>query len=473
MTTPYPASHRKTISDIRKKLYGARKLAGTICPYFYRTLVGMPVIITAEVPVMAVDKVGRLYVNEERCSTRSKADLAAIMIHEVYHLALSHAKRREDWMGGMPTEDQCRLWNIAADLAVNQLLARDTTLPDDALQLSSHLPDFECSFEDIPMVRSGLTTEAYVGLLAPYFRKKKAPEAEDEQEGDDGDEGEDGVTDEDRDDGQPGPKKKGKKKSGGGTGSGDDQPDNDSKGPNNDPDMEGSASDGVPKPWEKPCKMSDIARQVQQLEEIEKAIQSTPGRGAGTLAAAISARLRPQPDPFQQLRTFAARSVASPIGTDELTYKKLSRRQDPDGPRKRGVTRVSPQCSIIVDTSGSMSSGDNIQRALVALAAGLRQVQRPKVTCFDARMQARKEVQSLKNFVWQGGGGTDMGLAVTTVDKEDRPDAIVVLTDGETGWCDKPRARVIIALTEECRGYPTPAWAKVVHLYRNGGGYAG
>jgi len=449
MTTPYPASHRKTISDIRKKLYAARKIAGAICPYFYRTLVGMPVIITAEVPVMAVDKVGRLYVNEERCNTRTKEDLAAIMIHEVYHLALSHAKRREYWMGGMPTEEQCKLWNIAADLAVNQLLSRDTRLPDDALKLSSHLPDFECSFEDIPMVRPGLTTEAYVGLLAPYFRKKKAPEAQDEEEGEDGD-----------DDGEGG-------------GSGDDQPDTDGKGPNNDPDMEGSASDGMPKPWEKPCKMSDIARQVQQLEEIEKAIQSTPGQQKGSIAAAIAARLRPQPDPFQQLKTFAARSVASPIGTDELTYKKLSRRQDPDGPRKRGVTRVSPQCAIIVDTSGSMTCGDNIQRALTALAAGLRQVQRPKVVCFDARMQARKQVQSLKNFVWQGGGGTDMGLAVTTVDKEDRPDAIVVLTDGETSWCDKPRARVIIALTQACPGYPTPAWAKVVHLYRNGGGYAG
>jgi hypothetical protein len=57
------------------------------------------------------------------------------------------------------------------------------------------------------------------------------------------------------------------------------------------------------------------------------------------------------------------------------------------------------------------------------------------------------------------------------VDKEDRPDAIVVLTDGETRWCPKPRARVIIALTKACPGYPTPEWAKVVHLYKQGGGY--
>jgi len=435
MTSIMPTG-RKPISDIRKKLYAARKVAGSICPFFYKVLTTMPVVITPDVPVMAVDKVGRLYVNENNCATRSKEDLAAILIHEVYHLALSHAKRREDWVGGTPTEDQRKVWNIAADLAVNQLLARDTKLPADALTLDSQLPEFDAPFKDLPMVRGGLTTETYVGLLAPHYLKKKKD--------DEGEEGDDK----------------------GGEGGGDD-----GRGPNNDPDMEGSASDGVQKPWEKPFKMSDLARQLDQLKEIEKAVDAAPGSAPGALKAAVSARLRPQPDPFRQLQTLAAKSVASPIGAEEPTYARPARRPAEGDVLKKGVRRVSPECAIIVDTSGSMQCGDNTERALVALAAGLRKVQRPKVVCFDATIQARKRIQSLKQFSWEGGGGTNMGTAVTQVDKEDRPDAIVVLTDGETRWCPKPRARVIIALTTPCPGYPTPEWAKVVHLYKQGGGY--
>lgn len=435
MTSIMPSPKgRKPISDIRKKLYAARKVAGSICPFFYKTLVTMPVVITPQVPVMAVDKVGRLYVNEQACAGRTKEDLAAILIHEVYHLALSHAKRREDWVGGTPTEDQRRLWNIGADLAVNQLLARDTKLPADALTLDSQLPEFDAKFKDLPMVRGGLTTETYVGLLAPHYLKKKKEEDED--------------------------------------GEGEEEGDKESKGPNNDPDMEGSASDGVQKPWEKPFKMSDLARQLDQLKEIEKAVETAPGHSAGELKAAISARLRPQPDPFRQLQTLAAKSVASPIGAEEPTYSRPARRPSQGDILKKGIRRVSPECAIIVDTSGSMQAGENTERALVALAAGLRRVQRPKVVCFDAQIQARKRIQSLKQFSWEGGGGTNMGTAVTQVDKEDRPDAIVVLTDGETHWGAKPRARVIIALTQPNRGYPTPEWAKVVHLYKQGGGYA-
>jgi hypothetical protein len=44
-----------------------------------------------------------------------------------------------------------------------------------------------------------------------------------------------------------------------------------------------------------------------------------------------------------------------------------------------------------------------------------------------------------------------------------RPDVIVVLTDGATGWptLPPPRCRVVIALLAPT-GWPTPGWATVV-----------
>jgi predicted metal-dependent peptidase len=78
-------------------------------------------------------------------------------------------------------------------------------------------------------------------------------------------------------------------------------------------------------------------------------------------------------------------------------------------------------------------------------------------------------VQSMQGFEVQGGGGTDMGQAIETIDKELRPDAILMVTDCETGWGKKPRARVVIAATEApSEYYPTPTWATVIDLSKGG-----
>jgi hypothetical protein len=63
-----------------------------------------------------------------------------------------------------------------------------------------------------------------------------------------------------------------------------------------------------------------------------------------------------------------------------------------------------------------------------------------------------------------------MTRAIEQVDKEDRPDAIILITDCETAWPKKkPRARVVVAAVGRSDYYPIPAWARVCDLTKEGG----
>jgi predicted metal-dependent peptidase len=63
--------------------------------------------------------------NPERLKNYSGKEIVAILVHEIMHIVLLHMTRRKN-------RDPVR-WNIACDYAVNYLICRDVTLPDDAL----------------------------------------------------------------------------------------------------------------------------------------------------------------------------------------------------------------------------------------------------------------------------------------------------------------------------------------------------
>jgi predicted metal-dependent peptidase len=209
-------------------------------------------------------------------------------------------------------------------------------------------------------------------------------------------------------------------------------------------------------------------------DAIEKQEAAAPGSVPGALKAAVDLKIRPQPDPFDVLRAAVARAVASPVGCPDYTLRKFSRRQQQDGPRLRGTKTEMPNCVIILDTSGSMAlvggGSERAQRAFDVIAKGVRRLRAVKVVCFDARLHGRQVVTSAKNFKVQGGGGTDMAEAIEQVDREDRPDAIILITDLETGWPkQKPRARVVVAAVSTSYGVDAvPAWARLVDVSKGG-----
>ena len=455
-----------TLKPASKHLTKAKLMAKGWMPYLSHVLSSMRTYVGNDVPTMAVDEHGRLYVNENWVQTLSVKEAAYVLLHEVLHVVLSHAKRRKAAVPN-PDGEQAFFWNVAADLCIQQMLARHHQQyePEGGVTVDGEIRGVK--FRSIPGFNTGMTTEAYYSLLWNYFSKQPKQQQPKPTQGQGNPMPGDGQPS-----GQP-------QDNQGGQPSNEDGEHDDSPPKPLDPSQCGSGSDGIKRDYEKPTRLAEQAMLESKLAEVEKRIEEAeskaPGSTPGALRQAIHARLHPAPDPFDQLRGIVARSVASPLGADEYTYRRLNRRQPHNVARMRGVVRFAPECSVILDTSGSMCDGTTQAKAVNAVAQGLRKVQRPRVVQFDTRVTDARRLDSMKHFQWQGGGGTDMAAAVEGEDKEHRPDAIVLITDGETDWPAKQtRARLIVALCRKPRcGTPIPAWAKVVRCYEEGPQYAG
>lgn len=411
------------LSSVQRILTKAKIRARGWMPYLSNVFGTMRAWVTDKVPTMAVDESARLYVNEEYLGTLSPNNVAYVLLHETLHVALSHGKRFRLMFPGAGEKERLA-WNIGTDLVIEQMLRRHLKLhaPPNIVCIDGCIPCVpgQIRFRSIAGLTDGMSSEQYTQLVLPLL-PDSAMQKQDGEE------------------------------------------------PTLlDPRDAGSNSDGAPRDYEKASSVVERAMLENALEQaaqqMERLESSSPGSIPGDLARTISMRFSKQPDPFKELASVVSKSVASPIGEEYWTYSRLSRRQQPDACRKRGVVRYSPECSIIVDVSGSMSGLED--KALTAVAQGLKRVQQPRVMLYDCAVQDERRLSRIDQFCWKGYGGTDMTTAVELADKKHRPDAIVVITDGETRWPAKPtRARLIVALVQQTR-YPIPSWARIVECYK-------
>jgi predicted metal-dependent peptidase len=129
------------------------------------------------------------------------------------------------------------------------------------------------------------------------------------------------------------------------------------------------------------------------------------------------------------------------------------------------VIKTTPSAIVVLDTSGSMTNRETQDKALTVVASALRRLRSVKVICGDTHIASNKTVTNLKQVDWAGGGGTSMRRVLEEADRIEKPDAIVLITDGYTDWPERLRARLVVALTED---RPTPAWAKSVLVKKKG-----
>ena len=423
------------LSDVQRIITQGKIASRKIMPYLCHVFSIMRLTETSKVPTMAVDKYARLYVNPEFAASLSREKCCYVLLHEVLHIILDHPNRFKKMMGEGFTQHQQMLCNVAADLCIQQLLSKDAgnIEPDDCVTIEGCCPGTQVPFLSIPGLRRGMAYEQYAQLLMDYVPENQQ---------------------------------------GGGGGNGKPNP--------LDPEQSGSNSDDQQRPWEKPHKQATVAEAAQlesQLRNVEDSMQrhedTKPGSTPGELRQTLKTKLHKQPDPFQVLKQIVSASVASPVGSDYETMTKRHRRQRYDAPRKRGIVRYAPDCTVIIDTSGSMCGLE--AKALTVIAQGLRKVHQPKVMCFDAAVHDKKRMSHISQFSWQGGGGTDMCAAIEMADKE-KTDCIVVVTDCETGWPQKKtRAKLVVAAVKAPSrgGWMTPPrWAKVVPCYKEVNTYA-
>lgn len=96
------------------------------CVFFGALMLFAEVRDTKKIPTAATDGLV-LYFNEDFLFSLSSSEQNALMLHEVLHMALLHVSRRE-------SRDP-HIWNIAADIVVNDLIQRNTNfkLPKGAI----------------------------------------------------------------------------------------------------------------------------------------------------------------------------------------------------------------------------------------------------------------------------------------------------------------------------------------------------
>lgn len=179
---------------------------------------------------------------------------------------------------------------------------------------------------------------------------------------------------------------------------------------------------------------------IMQAMNQHKAIKGDYPAGMDRMIAEIK---KPKESPWSVLRRFTTSSLP---GRDATTWRHLQRRQIIRGVGMPGTTQQGAgRVGIVVDTSGSIDAtmlqlfGGHMS-AIIADAvpkevlvywtdAAVHRVDTVK-TATDLRALLTKPVP--------GGGGTDMPKGVRAAE-QDKCDAIVVLTDGYTGFCDSAK----------------------------------
>lgn len=393
-----------------KKIFKAKKLCRERFPYLSALVYGMPCTPSPAVETMGVDAQGRCYYSEAFVEGLPVEQIAYVLLHETFHLALSHHKRRKVWCDPVSERDAL-VWNIAADMCIETALYKDASdwEPDDIVTWQKYHPYFSG-------IVHGLTTERYADILREHL-----------------------PIDADK------------------------------------PTTGGSCADGIPRPGERPGAGAAAidGKLAQVADAMAKAEAVSPGSTPACLRQAIDKCLGRSSDWTVVLKEIVQRSTRDPLAPPSPTYRIANRRAGgvPGAVIRPGVERIGPECTVVVDTSGSMSP--YIGPAVSAVAAGLRRVNRPRVICWDVNGKSDQRLASVAGFDWVGGGGTCMDDAVVFADKA-KSDCIVVITDGETSWpSQRTKARLVIALVKDSRKhYPTPSWARVVPCWEEVG-YAG
>jgi predicted metal-dependent peptidase len=237
----------------------------------------------------------------------------------------------------------------------------------------------------------------------------------------------------------------------------------------------GSGAYGGVEPWDlAPAGAASASTvEAQAVRRLTADAIRAHHRARGTIPAGwrrwADGVLEPTVDWREVLAGSVRRAIGSASGAVDYTYQRPSR-------RAASVARVVlpsllrpvPTVAIVIDTSGSMLD-DDLAAALAEVAGVLRGVgirgNRVSVFSCDAAVGVAQRVSRAEQIELQGGGGTDMRVGIAAaMALPQRPDVIVVLTDGETPWPEHPPATRVIAGLIGAQPPQPPDWIESVHI---------
>jgi predicted metal-dependent peptidase len=388
--------------EVMDLLRFARAYSADRLPWFSPALYMARIVLTKKVPVAAIDVNMNVYFNPEAVtimkSTSSKKDqilqeLGFLWIHEISHAIRDHADRAKD------RNADAELWNIAADLEINDSVWENLTQPKAFMGIVPK--DFNQP--------EGKLTELYYTSLT-----EKSPQS----------------------------KQKRKELLQLGYNIGD----------------EGSGVHGKNRDWEESKGLlhdkSDPNTQQQKLHPIELEIMRRDvaekmyenrkliGKMAGSWDIWVDSILKSRIDWKKKLRHRMSISIATGVGARvDYAFNRPNRRQSVYFP---AITPSfsgdrSARITCVVDTSGSMSS-EELSRVLGEVFKVLEDFKIP-VTVIPCDSKAyepiilNKKSDLFKVQKLKGGGGTDMTVGIrAALALTPAPDAVLVLTDGHTPY---------------------------------------
>jgi predicted metal-dependent peptidase len=385
----------------------ARWNAARAVPYLARGLWACSYVVSEDVPTFAIDDRWRVLVNPAFADECAKdGSLPAALVHEALHQVLRHSQRAKT----IDATDHSR-WTIAGDCEIN---ARIDEIP--ALHLPScgvHAADFRWP--------PRLAAEE-------YYRQDQTKEAA-------------------------------KNCCAGGSGAGAPHP----------------AEQGLPKPGEgegsgKPEGLTEAEGDLVRVS-VAAAVREAHAKRPGSIPSGILRWAETYGEaPAVDWRALAAARIRYATETrrgPSPTYARPSRRAAAGGLVLPVYRAPVPRISLVLDTSGSMDQKD-LGVALSVVADACLTLGKVTAVACDAAAGDIVEVRHLDDLKehLRGGGGTDLVKGIERA-AEDTPDAIVIVTDGETPWPrHAPDAPCVVILTRE-PGYcgRPPAWAEVIAAF--------
>jgi predicted metal-dependent peptidase len=396
---------------VADRIAAGKVLAARSEPYLSSALHALSVREAPNTNTVSADRWWRLYVDPESAASWTAGQWATVLRTESRRLLLDHPRRADQLDDTAETRQR---FALASDATVNS---------DTARAGQSDWPRTAPKSEDYPGGRVGMAVEEVFAVLDAQSI------------------------------------------------SGGDEP-------------HGSAALGERQGWEQPDAADDrhtlteqqsqrLSRQVaERLIEHERA-----GHHVSPALASWAQQLtRPAIDWRRALESHIRDATGKAAGHRDYTFTRPSRRRAPAS--SGGMALLPgmyepepPQVAVIRDTSGSMTSGQNLIAAATAEVEGMLSV-RARVTLIDTDNEAHTAVRLHGRgtaAAATGGGGTELDVGLRAAARlRPRPHLAVVLTDGLTNWPQRSPLRgvpILVVLLgsqaaqQEAR---VPDWARTL-----------
>ena len=342
---------------------------------FYSFIIAkMAVKVTKDVPTAGVswdERKYNLFINPDFFETLDIDEKIAVLIHEALHVMLKHNFRQGE-------RDQ-KLFNTAADIALNQLIHKPAKLPEGAM-----LPE---TFD----FKEGLTAEGYYELLKEEKDKQEQEKQEQEDKGEEW------------------------------GGPSDGKPDL-----TGDEEMTIDSHEG----W---GQAGDPAEEELARATMEKMIKDAMDKSRGNLPSNISELLDLWTKKAKiSWKRVLKKIVSSKKGSKVQTIKRRDRRQPQRKDIKgKKVFYDQPNVIVGVDVSGSMSD-EEIFNGLSEIAEVCKVTHSNlQVVQIDTNIQGTEEFDpKQKTWTREGCGGTDMSeMARFLINKKIPHDVLIMISD--------------------------------------------